>query len=205
MGSRPAGAYLAAAAAAEAEIRDQGSIFLGLVQPIASAEQAKSELTAITARHPDATHHCWAWRLGAEPARERRSDAGEPAGTAGPPILRAIAGAGLSDTQVVVVRWFGGVKLGKGGLARAYTAAAQAALSAAPLVERVPVIELEITAAFSQVGAVKRLLRAPMVELRAERYDTAAVLRIAVWRDREPELRAALADLGLTPIAPVVP
>lgn len=202
MGSRPAGAYRAAAAAAEAEIRDQGSIFLGLVRPIASAEQAKSELAAITARYSDATHHCWAWRLGAEPARERRSDAGEPAGTAGPPILRAIAGAGLSDTQVVVVRWFGGVKLGKGGLARAYAAAARAALSAAPLVERVPVIELEITAAFSQVGAVKRLLRAPMVELRAERYDIAAVLRIAVWRDREQELRAALADLGVTPVVP---
>lgn len=201
MAPRPAGAYRAAAAAAEAEIRDQGSVFLGVVQPIASAEEAKDQLAAIAARHADATHHCWAWRLGAEPARERRSDAGEPAGTAGAPILRAIASAGWSDTLVVVVRWFGGVKLGKGGLARAYGAAARAALAAAPMVERVPVVELEVAVAFAQLGAVKRLLRAPMVELRAERYGDRALLRIAVWRERERALRVALADMGITPVA----
>ena len=202
MASRPAGAYRASAAPAEAEIRDQGSVFRAVVRPIAAVEDAKSELGDIAARYPDATHHCWAWRLGTEPARERKSDAGEPGGTAGAPILRAIAGAGLSDTLVVVVRWFGGVKLGKGGLARAYGAAARAALAAAPVIERVPVVELEMSVPFAQLGAVKRLLRAPMVELRAERYEPGAVLRIAVWRDREQQLREALADLGLTPGRP---
>ena len=74
------------------------------------------------ASYPTPPHHCWAWRLGAPP-RERSSDAGEPAGTAGVPMLQVLRGAGLSDVLAVVVRWFGGTKLGKGGLARAYAAA----------------------------------------------------------------------------------
>jgi hypothetical protein len=76
---------------------------------------------AIEAAHRDASHCCWAWRLGAPP-RERCSDAGEPGGTAGPPILRALQTAELADALLVVVRWFGGTKLGKGGLVRAYGA-----------------------------------------------------------------------------------
>jgi uncharacterized YigZ family protein len=189
-------AYRAVAAAAEAEVRDQGSVFSGHVLPIASAEDAKAALAAVRLRFADATHHCWAWRLGAEPARERKSDDGEPAGTAGAPILRAIESARLSDTLVVVVRWFGGVKLGKGGLARAYGAAAAAAIAAAPSREVVPTVLLEVTVPYAQVGALKRLLRPPMVELHREEYGSDAVLQVTVWRERQAELRAALADLG---------
>jgi len=85
-------------------------------------------------RHFDATHHCWAFRL--FDGRARSSDAGEPSGTAGKPIAMAIEGAGLHDVAVIVVRWVGGIKLGTGGLARAYGETAAAVLASAPLVDR---------------------------------------------------------------------
>src|SRR5512143_3014136 len=93
------------------------SDFLGLAFPIASDDEFFASLKQIEKEHFDATHHCWAFRLFARGAvRQRSSDAGEPSGTAGKPILSAIEGADLFDAAVVVVRWFGGVKLGTGGL-----------------------------------------------------------------------------------------
>ena len=95
--------YPAPGGEAQAEIREKGSRFLAVLGPAASEEEAKARLAGLEKLHPDATHHCWAWRQGSPP-RERSSDAGEPAGTAGVPILQALRGAGLSDVMAVVVR-----------------------------------------------------------------------------------------------------
>ena len=189
-------AYLAPAAESSAELREQGSVFLARLRPATDEAQVKAALRDIALLDSDATHRCWASRLGAEPTRERSADAGEPRGTAGEPILRALRGAGLSDVVLVVSRWFGGTKLGKGGLARAYAAAARAAIAGAPTVERAPVVELEVLADYDAVGAIKRLLRPPQVELIGESYDTAARLTLRAWRQHEAELRAALAELS---------
>ena len=188
--------YLAPAAASSGELREQGSVFLALLSPVVSEAEVKATVAAAAARFADATHHCWASRLGPEPARERSVDGGEPRGTAGEPILRALRGAGLSDAVVVVNRWFGGVKLGKGGLARAYAGAAQTAIAMAATVERAPTVELEVEAAYEAVGAVKRLVRPPQVELLSETYGSTARLVLRAWREREAELRAALAELS---------
>jgi uncharacterized YigZ family protein len=188
--------YLAPVAESSGELREQGSVFLATLSPAASEAEVKATVAAVAARHADATHHCWASRLGAEPASERSVDAGEPRGTAGQPILRALRGADLSDAVLVVSRWFGGVKLGKGGLARAYAGAAQAAIAAAASVERAPTVELDVEAAYEAVGAVKRLVRPPQVELLAESYGSTARLVLRAWREREAELRAALAELS---------
>lgn len=190
------GSYLAPTAESAAELREQGSVFLARLCRAADEAQVRATLGEIAARHPDATHHCWASRLGAEPARERAADAGEPRGTAGEPILRALRGAGLSDAVLVVSRWFGGTKLGKGGLARAYAEAARRAIAGASTVERAPTVELELTATYDAVGAIKRLLRPPQIELVAEGYGEHATLRLRVWREREAELRAELAALS---------
>ena len=107
-------AYRAPGAESRAEIRERGSVFLAAIAPAADEAAAKAFLARLQKELPDATHHCWAWRLGAPP-RERGADAGEPAGTAGVPILQVLRGAGLSDAMAVVARWFGGIKLGKGG------------------------------------------------------------------------------------------
>ncbi|HEX9668622.1 MAG TPA: YigZ family protein [Thermoanaerobaculia bacterium] len=188
--------YRAPAAAAEGEHRDRGSRFRSFVLPVAGEEEARAALAALARRFPDATHHCWAWRLG-DPPRARSADAGEPAGTAGAPILRALAGAGLSDVLAVVVRWFGGTKLGKGGLARAYAAATRAALADLQVVERVPTLELTVAVPYERLGAVQRLVHPPEVELRAADYGGTAHLRLVVHAERQEALRAALAALGL--------
>ena len=187
--------YRAPAAESQAEIREKGSRFLAVIGPAADEAAARAALEALARRHPDATHHCWAWRLGSPP-RERSSDAGEPAGTAGVPILQVLRGAGLSDVQAVVVRWFGGVKLGKGGLARAYAAAAREAVQGLPVVARVPTARIAVEVPYERVGAVKRLIRPPEVELEREDYGTSARLSLIVHEERLEALREALAELG---------
>jgi uncharacterized YigZ family protein len=190
-------AYPTPASAAEAELREKGSRFLAVVGPAADEEAAKAALAEVARRHPDATHWCWAWRLGAPP-RERSSDAGEPSGTAGVPILQVLRGAGLSDVLAVVVRWFGGTKLGKGGLARAYAAATREALRGLPVLARVPTVRLALRVPFERVGAVKRLIRPPEVELEAEEYGEEARLVLGVHEEKLAALREALADLGVS-------
>ena len=106
---------------------DRGSRFLAFAFPVAGEPEFEERLLALRQRHPKARHHCWAWRLR---DRHRFSDDGEPGGTAGRPILQALEAAELVDAACVVVRWFGGVKLGTGGLVRAYGGAAARAVQA---------------------------------------------------------------------------
>ncbi len=191
-------AYAAPAGESRAEIREKGSVFLAAIGPAADEAAARALLAGLEREFPDATHHCWAWRLGSPP-RERSADAGEPAGTAGMPILQVLRGAGLSDVMAVVVRWFGGTRLGKGGLARAYAAAAREALQGLPVLRKVPTARLAVEVPYEKVGAVKRLLRPPEIELEAEEYGAAARLVLAVHEEREDALREALAELGIAP------
>lgn len=188
--------YTAPAGESRAEIREKGSRFLAVIGPAADEAAARARLAVLERELPDATHHCWAWRLGSPP-RERSSDAGEPAGTAGVPMLQVLRGAGLSDVMAVVVRWFGGTKLGKGGLARAYAAAVREALSGLPVAARVPTARIAVEIPYEKVGAVKRLLRPPEVELEAEEYGASARLLLTVHEDRVESLREVLADLGI--------
>jgi uncharacterized YigZ family protein len=124
-------AFLTLAGPGTAEVRVSGSRFLGLALPITGEQEVAEQLTQRTREYHDATHHCFAAILGAD-RREQSSDAGEPRGTAGIPILGVIQGAQLTDTLVIVTRYFGGTKLGKGNLARAYRACAEEAVRAAP-------------------------------------------------------------------------
>lgn len=193
--------YAAPVREARAELRDRGSRFLAIVRPAASEEEARAALAQIEAELPDATHHCWAFRVGA-PARpdrliERGSDAGEPSGTAGVPILQVLRGAELSDVVAVVVRWYGGTKLGKGGLARAYAGATREAVAELPVARRVPAVTLAIELPYERLGAVKRLIQPPRVELRDEAYGAHVRLVLEVHESERAALEAALADLGL--------
>jgi putative IMPACT (imprinted ancient) family translation regulator len=116
------------------------------------------------------------------------------------PILQVLRGAGLSDVLAVVVRWFGGTKLGKGGLARAYAAATREALQTLPVAARVPTVRLALRVPYERVGAVKRLIHPPTVELESEEYGQPAEgarLVLVVQEERRTALREALADLGI--------
>lgn len=125
--------YLTLAGTAEAEQRIQRSRFVALAAPAADVGGAQAVVDGMRRRFHDARHVCHAWRVGGRDERsEARQDDGEPSGTAGEPILLAIRGAGVHDAVVAVARYFGGVKLGTGGLARAYGSTAAAALANAP-------------------------------------------------------------------------
>lgn len=192
--------YRVPAGPGKAERREKGSRFLAIVAPVADEEAAKERLAAVRARLAQATHHCWAWRVG-WPSRERSSDAGEPSGTAGLPILHVLRGAELTDVLAVVVRWYGGTKLGRGGLARAYSGATRDVLDVLPVVVRQPTVDLAVSAPYSRLGDVKRLVHPPAVELVSEEYGEESRLVLRVLRERQPMLEEMLADLGLAPEA----
>jgi putative IMPACT (imprinted ancient) family translation regulator len=141
----------------------------------------------------DATHVAFAWKIGSgDVARARASDDGEPSGTAGKPIALAIEAAGLTDVLVAIVRYFGGIKLGTAGLARAYREAAARALSKAGsrlLQETVRVI---VTCRYESASAVRRLLRPPEVTLLEERFGSDCLFGILVQASRLPSLTRAL-------------
>jgi uncharacterized YigZ family protein len=190
--------YRVPTASAEGEVKEKGSRFLAVVEPVADETAARGALDALRHRYADATHVCWAWRIGVE-GRERSSDAGEPSGTAGVPILRVLAGRGLSDVLAVVVRWFGGTKLGKGGLARAYAAAVKAAIEHLPTAEVLSKVRLQMELPYELHGAVQRLVHPPEVALVAEDYGEQVRLTIEVEEQRLAAVEEALASLGIEP------
>ncbi len=161
-------------APAEALLEVKKSRHLARAEPVESPEAALAFIARVAV--PDATHNAWAYRIG---AAYRFSDDGEPAGTAGKPILAAIDGQGLDGVVVVVTRWFGGIKLGAGGLVRAYGGAAAEALRTAP---RRPIVRLErvdVQVGFAQVQALHAALSAFGAVKQAEDFD-AEGLRIGI-------------------------
>lgn len=127
--------------ASTAEFRDRGSKFLAYAYPVSTADEFKKFLKALKEEHPKAVHHCFAYRLGTDGNNFRSSDDGEPSGTAGKPILGQIDSKMLTNTAVIVVRYFGGTLLGVPGLINAYKTAASFALQLAPVVQK-PVLGL---------------------------------------------------------------
>jgi uncharacterized YigZ family protein len=173
-----------------------GSRFLAFIEPVSEGVQAKQFVAALARRHPDATHICFAWRIGWPPV-ERSADAGEPAGTAGAPILSALRSAELTDVVAAVVRWFGGTKLGKGGLVRAYGSIVRSALENLPSRPMVAGVRLVVRVPFDRVGALKRQIRPGAVELTDESYGTDGRLVFAVALAEREAFEAVLAELGL--------
>ncbi len=143
---------------ATAETKVKGSRFLAFLIPVRSTDEAEKHLAALRKRYHDATHVCFAWKIGhGDPVLTRAADAGEPSGTAGEPILRAMERAGLSDCMIAVLRWFGGTKLGTGGLARAYGECAHLAAENATPSERVLREEVGVRFAYAHTTAILRL------------------------------------------------
>jgi uncharacterized YigZ family protein len=161
--------YRTLAGPAEFRHKIERSEFLGVAFPIASDDEFFAELARVQKRYFDATHHCWAFRLFAD-ARSRSSDAGEPSGTAGKPILAAIEGAALHDVGAIVVRWYGGIKLGTGGLSRAYRDTAAETLRNAKLLDRYLYQRVLVLVPFDALGAIYRVVNPPDVVLIEERY-----------------------------------
>jgi len=182
----------------EHEIVVLRSRFRATVAPAATVEEARAFVASIRERYPDATHHCWAFLVGAPGATDRvgMSDDGEPHGTAGRPMLNVIAHASCGDVVVVVTRWFGGTKLGTGGLVRAYSAAVQQALATLDLAERIEWSELEVDIEYAAVDPLRRLLTAHEAEIIDEAWTERAVFRVRLPVDGVEAFRARVADMS---------
>lgn len=142
-----------------AEYKVKGSRFLGFAAPVRNEEEAELIIGNISRKFHDATHHCYAYTLGtAEKKVDRYSDAGEPPGTAGRPILESILGRELIDVICVVTRYFGGTKLGTGGLARAYAECANLTLEGAQIIKRYITDTYRIVFPYAMTGSVMNLI-----------------------------------------------
>ncbi|TDT30895.1 IMPACT family protein [Naumannella halotolerans] len=161
MTAEPTGpdSYRVIARRASAELVERKSRFLATVRRVQTEEDARAVIEECRRNHRDAGHHCSAFVLGAQAEITRTSDDGEPAGTAGMPILETIRGHRLSDLVVVVSRWFGGTKLGTGGLVRAYSEATARGLSVAGSRSRVRVRSAGVAVDFERLGRVENELR----------------------------------------------
>jgi uncharacterized YigZ family protein len=168
------------------------SRFLAQASPVETSQQALAYVQRVS--DPSATHNCWAYRIGQD---YRFNDDGEPGGTAGRPILQAIEGQGIDRAVVVVTRWYGGIKLGAGGLARAYGGTAAECLR---LAERVPIVmmaRLGVHCDFADLTLMKARLKEIGTEFEQENFDaTGVTLQLRLPQDQIAEAKARIVDIS---------
>lgn len=171
----------------------KGSRFIATLAPVSSEAEAKALVGDVAAEMSDASHHCTAWRI-ARPVIDRCSDDGEPSGSAGRPILAQLVGRDLIDVAVVVTRYFGGVRLGVGGLVRAYGSATAAALDEIEPVAYTPMGSLDVALDYSDVDRVLRALAAADATVEGTDYGALVTFMVAAPAARLDVIVAAVAD-----------
>jgi len=145
--------------------RERASKFLAVARPVSSEEEVKVNLEALKKEYHDANHHCYAYRFGAANQSYRVNDDGEPSGSAGKPIYGQILSMGLSDILVVVIRYFGGTKLGIPGLIRAYRTAARDAMEQAVIVEKIIQVQYNVSFDYTVMNEIMRILKEEEVKI----------------------------------------
>lgn len=188
--------YLTIGRDGAAEIEEKRSRFLCTLARVENEADARAVVERLRKQHWDARHTCSAFVIGPPPQPvERSNDDGEPAGTAGAPMLEVLRGAGVSDTVAVVTRWFGGTLLGAGGLVRAYADAVRAALEEVGTRRRELVREYEIEVPYDAAGRLETDLRSSGVAVLDTTYGAAVTLRIGAPPEDEKWLESLLAEL----------
>ncbi|WP_417015550.1 IMPACT family protein [Alistipes sp.] len=188
--------YRTVAEEAEAACRERSSKFLAWIYPVCSEEEIRERLDALRKRFFDATHHCYAWRLGPHGETFRANDDGEPSGTAGKPILGQLLSNDLTDCLVVVVRYFGGTKLGVPGLIAAYKESAAAAIEAARIVERT--VDRTVTVDFPYVAMndIMRVVKELQPRIEAQEFDNLCTMRLTIRESLADRLEERLRKAG---------
>jgi uncharacterized YigZ family protein len=160
------------------------------------AAAARAFIDEVRAEHTAATHNCWAYVAGppGSTAAIGMSDAGEPHGTAGRPMLDVLLHSGIGEVVAVVTRYYGGVKLGKGGLVRAYGGCVQEALATLPRAQQVERLQLVVTIGYTDVDVLRRLLEDAGADVLDERYEDVVAYRVQVPVPRAGEFRRLLQD-----------
>ena len=172
--------YRSIAAPSEGLFKDNGSRFIALAYPVETEEEVKSIVAGLRKEYHDARHHCYAYRLGYKGDVWRASDDGEPSGSAGRPILGQIDSLGLSDILVVVVRYFGGIKLGIPGLIRAYKTSTADALSSAQIVDKIASRHFRLQFEYLSMNAVMKVLKDMDLPQKAQNFGESCSLETSV-------------------------
>lgn len=171
----------------------KGSRFIVTVGPAGTESAARALLSEVAAEMPDASHHCWAWRI-ARPSIDRCSDDGEPGGSAGKPILAQLTGHDLVDTAVIVTRYFGGTKLGVGGLVRAYGGAAGEALDRCAIAPWVELTTIEFTHIYGDGDDIERAIERVEGRTLSSDYGAEITRSVELPVSRFEEFAQAIAD-----------
>lgn len=165
------------------------SKFLAFAHPVTTVEEAMALVERYQKEYYDARHVCWAYMLGAERTTFRSNDNGEPSGTAGKPILGQINSLELTDVIVLVVRYFGGVKLGTSGLIVAYRTAAAEALSNAEIVDRTVDVEYTFTFEYPFMNGIMKVVREMEVRIVSQSYDMDCSMKLSIRKGKLDELK----------------
>ncbi|MCX6297816.1 MAG: IMPACT family protein [Bacteroidetes bacterium] len=198
-----ADAYLTIEKTAFAEFKERGSKFIAFAYPIQSVDEFKVHLQLLKKEHPKAVHHCFAYRLGLDGNNFRVSDDGEPSGTAGRPILGQIDSKLLTDTAVIVVRYFGGTLLGVPGLINAYKTATIMALQLVPTVEKAIEIVYELQFDYTRLNEVMTICKQFGCTVIGQEQQLFCLLKIGIPKARLQEVLFKLTDLHTVDIKPV--
>ena len=196
--------YLTIEKSVTAEYRDRGSLFIGIAYPIKSTEEFKARMVDVKKQHAKATHHCFAYRLGIDENNFRSSDAGEPAGTAGKPILGQIDSRGLTDTLIVVVRYFGGTLLGVPGLIQAYKSAAAMALQLVPPVKKPVEKMVHLLFDYSKLNEILSVLKATNSTVYSKELQLFCTMEVGIPAARKSEVVYKLEAISSVQVQDVV-
>jgi uncharacterized YigZ family protein len=177
------------------EFKDRGSRFIAYAFPIQSVEDFKKQVKALKEEHSKAAHHCFAYRLGTDGNNFRAGDDGEPSGSAGKPILNTIDSKGLTNTAVVVVRYFGGTLLGVPGLINAYKTATSFALQLTPIVQKPIVQDYTLEFAYDLMNEVMIVVKKFNCVVLHNEMQLFCNLKIGVPRSEEPYFLQRIGDL----------
>ncbi len=184
--------YRTIKAASEGAYSEKRSKFLAFAMPVRSVEEVKQIVAEYQKKYYDARHVCYAYMLGAERKEFRANDNGEPSGTAGKPILGQINSNELTDILIVVVRYFGGVKLGTSGLIVAYRLAAAEAIAAAEIVEKTVDEEVIFHFEYPFMNDVMRIVKEEEPQIVVQDFDNDCTMTLRIRKDSMPRLKARL-------------
>ncbi len=191
--------YRTLAAPSQGQFREKMSKFIAFAIPVATAEDARSEVARIANEYHDARHVCWAYRLGADGSETIANDNGEPSGTAGKPILGQMRSADVTNVVIAVVRYFGGIKLGTSGLIAAYREAARLAIENATIITACEMARVKFAFPYIAMNGVMKLVKDANLKIEQQHFDNICLMEVSIRRDHAADLCARLENIdGVT-------
>jgi len=187
--------YKTIRAPSEGVYKEKGSKFLAFAYPVGTETMIKHQITYLKKQYHGARHHCFAWRLGSEKERYRVNDDGEPSGSAGNPIFGEIQSRDLTNVLVVVVRYFGGILLGVGGLINAYRSAASGALNRSPVIELKVYSRLNLEFGYIQMNSVMKIVKEFQLGFETREFDLNCSLTLKVWIRQKNQVMDRLSNI----------